>query len=103
MKGNGCLIGNTGAAEDIQTAAHRNIEPVLSQLPDQLHVGKAAHPARIGGGDRHPFAEIFNQVSGNASTLAFNIGGMDQKFRAVSGKIGKRLPVDSDLGKFLPG
>ena len=45
MKGNDLLVGNAGTAENIQTAAHRYIKPVLPRLLYQFQVGKAAHPA----------------------------------------------------------
>lgn len=70
---------HAAAAEAVQRAADRQVDPAAAQLPDAVQVGQAPAAARVRHGDAAPPRQPLHQRLVDAPLQALVVGRVDQK------------------------
>ena len=77
---------NARAAEYIEGAADGDVHVAPANVVSELEVGEAAGTASVSDRNPLPLAEQAEQVFVHAAALAFDVGSVNEEFRAVTGE-----------------
>ena len=102
MKSDSLTIGDTAAAEDIESTADGRIQPTATKFVYKFQIGKIPDPSGIGRRDGDPGRQFLQQINLDTSAFSLDIGRMDQEFITTLPEFHERFRTDSYIGELLP-